>query len=182
MLTASYAKVNLFLEVLGELPGDYHEIETLLCSVSICDTIKYALTKKQGIKLWSNLPEMEDRDNLVFRMASYMSERFRPERGLDIYLEKRIPIAAGLGGGSSNAATTIRALDQLLGLNLKLRQMEEIAAGFGSDIAFFLHGGAALASNRGEIVRPLSDIEIDNILLVNPNIAVSSAEAYGMVR
>ncbi len=163
---------------MGKLPENYHEIETLLCSVSICDTIKYALTKKQGVKLWSNLPEMANQDNLVHRVASYILDLFKPQCGIDIYLEKRIPIAAGLGGGSSNAANTIRALNEMLELDLSLRQMEEIAAEFGSDIVFFLHGGTALASHRGEIVRPREDIRIENILLVNPNIAISSRKAY----
>ncbi|MBW6514223.1 MAG: 4-(cytidine 5'-diphospho)-2-C-methyl-D-erythritol kinase [Candidatus Syntrophosphaera sp.] len=182
MLIASYAKVNLFLEVLARLPDNYHQIETLLCSVSVCDTLKFALTKRQDVKLWSNLPEMAVESNLVYRVAAYLMDRYKPEAGIDIYLEKRIPLAAGLGGGSSNAANTIRALNSLWKLELSLAEMEATAALFGSDIGFFLHGGTAWATNRGELVEPCADLDVGNILLVNPNIAISSASAYAMVQ
>jgi len=124
---------------------------------------------------------MATKDNLVFRIASYLHDNYKPDCGLEISLEKRIPIAAGLGGGSSNAANTIRALNHLLKLDLKLQEMEDIAAIFGSDIVYFLQGGTAFATHRGEVVRPCTDIDIDNILLVNPNIPISSAEAYTLV-
>jgi len=182
MLIASYAKVNLFLEVLAKLPDSYHKIETLLCSVSLCDTLKFALTKKLGVKLWSNLPEMAAESNLVHRVATYLQDKFKPGQGIEIYLEKRIPLAAGLGGGSSNAANTIRALDSLWKLNLSLAEREETAARFGSDIAFFLHGGMAWGSNRGEQIRTVEDMDLGNILLVNPNLAISSASAYSLVQ
>ncbi len=181
MQLASYAKINLFLEVLAKLPTDYHKIETLLCSVSLCDTIKYALTKKPEIKLWSNLPEMATDSNLVFKAASYLQGKFNPEKGIEIYLDKKIPIAAGLGGGSSNAANTILALNSLWGLDLSVSEMEDIASLLGSDVSFFLHGGTAWATNLGEQVKQCEDINIGNMLLVNPNIAISSSSAYGLV-
>jgi 4-diphosphocytidyl-2-C-methyl-D-erythritol kinase len=177
----SFAKVNLFLEVLGLLPGNYHEIETLLCSVSLSDTLRFALTKSPGIKLWSNLPEMNTESNLVHRVAAYMLRQYSPAGGVDISLEKRIPIAAGLGGGSSNAATTIIALNILWDLDLSLPDMEGIATEFGSDIPYFLHGGTAWATHRGEKVSPLPDLQLEMILLVNPHIGISAAEAYGLL-
>lgn len=140
--------------------------------------LKYALTKKQGVKMWSNLPEMVVESNLVLQVAHFLQQEFQPPWGVEIELEKRIPIAAGLGGGSSNAANVIRALNFLWGLDLSMSEMESIAARFGSDIAFFLHGGTAWATHRGEVVTPCEDILIDGLLLVNPHIAISSAEAY----
>lgn len=180
MQLASYAKINLYLEILAELPDNYHQIETLLCSVSVCDTLKYALTKKRHVKMWSNLPEMVSGDNLVLQVANYLQREFQPDQGVEIHLEKHIPLAAGLGGGSSNAANVIRALNSLWNLQLTLAEMEDIAAGFGSDVPFFLHGGTAWATNRGEKITPCADLDIRNILLVNPNVRISSGEAYRM--
>lgn len=176
----SYAKINLFLEVLGKLPDNYHQIETLLCSVSLHDTLKFVLTKSPSVKLWSNLPELTDENNLVFKVAAYLQKKFKPKAGVQISLEKNIPLAAGLGGGSSNAAATIRALNLIWSLNLTLAEMEHIAAEFGSDIAFFLHGGCAWGTHRGEKVAPRPFVPLD-LLLVNPGIGISSAHAYGLL-
>ncbi len=130
--------------------------------------------------MWSNLPEMAATSNLVFKVAQYLLDEFKPELGVDIHLEKRIPIAAGLGGGSSNAATTLRALNSLWELDLSKEELDKIAAQFGSDIPFFLLGGTAWATHRGELVEPRPDLQLD-LLLVNPNIGISSAEAYALV-
>jgi 4-diphosphocytidyl-2-C-methyl-D-erythritol kinase len=176
----SYAKINLFLEVLGKLPDNYHQIETLLCSVSLYDTLKFVLTKSPTVELWSNLPELTVENNLVFRVADNLRKRFKPQMGVMISLEKNIPLAAGLGGGSSNAATTIRALNSLWNLNLRLDEMERIAAEFGSDIPFFLHGGCAWGTHRGEKVEPMPFVALD-LLLVNPGIGISSSKAYGLL-
>lgn len=182
MLLASYAKINLHLEVLSKRQDNYHQIETLLCSVSLSDTIKYALTKNRGIKLWSNQPELVSDSNLICKVAKHLELMFQPKMGLEIELNKRIPIAAGLGGGSSNAACTIVALNKLWSLNLNLEKQLSIAASFGSDIAFFLYGGTCWATGRGEILNPLPDMSINNILLVNPNLEISSAKAYSLVQ
>jgi len=130
--------------------------------------------------LWSNLPEMAVESNLVFKVAQYLLNEFKPETGVDIHLEKRIPIAAGLGGGSSNAAVTLLALNDLWGLKLTRAEKELIAARFGSDIPFFLHGGTAWATHRGEMIEPRPDLQLE-LLLVNPGIRISSAEAYALV-
>ncbi len=181
MLIASYAKINLFLEVLGKLPDNYHQINTVFCSIDLHDTLRIALTKKAHLKLWSNVPEMVSDDNLISKMAGYLMDTFKPQSGAEIFLDKRIPIAAGLGGGSSNAAVTLMALNHLWSLQLNVKQMVEIASVFGSDVAYFLHGGMARGTNRGEIIEPLEDSHIRNILLVNPNIMISSKEAYDLV-
>lgn len=181
MPAASYAKINLSLEVLGKLPSGYHQVETVLVSIDLHDRVKYTLTKTPGVKLWSNLPEMATSDNLIYRVAESLRQEFHPKTGVEIELEKRIPLAAGLGGGSSNAAVTILALNRLWELKLSQEQMEEIAASFGSDINYFLHGGCCLGEDRGQRITELEDVVIDNILLVNPHLRISSAEAYGLV-
>ena len=182
MQADSYAKINLYLEIMGVLPNNYHEVNTVFCSIDLCDSIKYALTKKPVIKLWSNVAELESQNNLIYKVVAEMQCRYKPDTGVEIYLEKRIPLAAGLGGGSSNAALTILALNDLWDLQLQNSELEALAAGFGSDVNFFLHGGTALGRGRGEQIEPLPDIDLKHLLLVNPGIRISAAEAYGMVR
>jgi 4-diphosphocytidyl-2-C-methyl-D-erythritol kinase len=181
MLTVSYAKINLFLEVLGRLPGNYHQVNTVLCGIDLFDEIKYALTETGAIIVWSSVAELNGKDNLIYRIAKYLQEQYEVRQGVEIFLEKKIPIAAGLGGGSSNAANAIEALDRVWQLNLSPLEKEAVAAKFGSDINFFLHGGTALGENRGERISAMDDIMIDNILLVNPGIAISAGSAYGAV-
>lgn len=179
MLIASYAKINLFLEVLGRLPGGYHQVNTVLSGIDLFDEIKYALTEKGRIIVWSSVAALNGQANLIYRIANYLQNEYEAQAGVEIFLEKRIPVAAGLGGGSSNAANAIAALDKLWQLNLDPPERERIAAMFGSDINFFLTGGTALGENRGERISPMDDILIDNILLVNPGIAISAGTAYG---
>lgn len=179
MLAVSYAKINLFLEVLGKLPDNYHEVNTVLCSIDLFDEIKYVLTKSRDIILWSNVDDLCGENNLIYKIAKYLQQRFKVQAGAEIRLTKRIPVSAGLGGGSSNAANAIIFLDKLWQLRLTQEEKEEIAAMYGSDINFFLHGGTALGLNRGERITPQGDILIDGILLVNPGIAISAGRAYG---
>ncbi|MFA5665998.1 MAG: 4-(cytidine 5'-diphospho)-2-C-methyl-D-erythritol kinase [Candidatus Cloacimonadaceae bacterium] len=181
MLAVSYAKINLFLEVLSELPEHYHEVNTVFCGIDLFDSIKYSLTKSRRIILWSSIAELNGEDNLIYKVASYLKERYKVSSGVEIHLTKRIPIASGLGGGSSNAANAIVMLDRLWQLNLSQKERHEIAARFGSDINFFLEGGTALGENRGERISPWDDILLENILLVNPGLKISAGTAYGAV-
>ena len=181
MLAVSYAKINLFLEVLSELPDHYHEVNTVLCGIDLFDKIKYSLTKNGSIILWASVAELNGKNNLIYKVASYLQNEYKVASGVEICLSKRIPIAAGLGGGSSNAANAIIMLDRLWQLNLSQKERHEIAARFGSDINFFLEGGTALGENRGERISPWDDILLDNILLVNPGIEISAGTAYGAV-
>jgi 4-diphosphocytidyl-2-C-methyl-D-erythritol kinase len=178
MLAASYAKINLFLEVSAKLPNNYHQVNTVLSSIDLCDYLSFEPLPSPEIKFSCNNPELSSPNNLVYRVASYLLEHYSPKLGVSINLDKRIPIAAGLGGGSSNAASCIKALNLIWNLGLDDAELHKIAAMFGSDINFFLEGGTALGQNRGEQISPIPDIMIADILLVNPNIAISSAEAY----
>lgn len=138
------------------------------------------MTKNQVIKLCTNIPDLPAEDNLVYKVASYMLKRYKPSAGVEIDLEKRIPLAAGLGGGSSDAANVIFNLNAIWNLNLSQAEKEGIAAQFGSDICFFLQGGVAWGTGRGEIISPAEDIEIDHILLVKPDFGISAASAYSL--
>ena len=179
---ASYAKINLFLEVLGKQESGYHDLVTLFAEINLCDFLKFDLTKKGGLKILSSLDSLSSRDNLIYQVAVYIQAKYRVQYGAKIYLEKNIPIAAGLGGGSSNTAATIDGLCRLWGLDLAKAEKHEIASRFGSDINFFLEGFLAIGTNRGEVIEPLdSDLYFDNILLVNPNYPISSGEAYQLL-
>ena len=175
----SYAKINLFLEVNFKLESGYHDITTLFSEINLHDIVKFSLTKNRKIILLSNIKFLANKFNLIYKIAVFIQDKYCVQSGALINLIKHIPISAGLGGGSSNAATAIKALSKLWKLDLSKEEMHEIASNFGSDINFFLEGYQAIGTNRGDIIHPINDdIFIDNILLVNPGFPISSAEAY----
>ncbi|MDD2228805.1 MAG: 4-(cytidine 5'-diphospho)-2-C-methyl-D-erythritol kinase [Candidatus Cloacimonetes bacterium] len=181
MLAASYAKINLFLEVTGRLPNHYHKVNTVFCSIDLCDFIGYSLSDENDITLTCNDTSLETSNNLIYRVALYLKTRYKVKQGVRIHLDKHIPIAAGLGGGSSNAANCLINLNNLWELGIKKEELHSIASQFGSDINFFLEGGFAKGENRGDIITLLDDIPLSPILLVNPNIHISSSDAYKLV-
>ena len=182
LIMKSYAKINLYLDVHEKLSTGYHSITSLFSEIELFDILKFHLTEKADLKISSDYKNLENQDNLIYKIAIYLQTKWCVDYGALIYLKKNIPIAAGLGGGSSNAATTIKALSYLWKLNLSKEEMHDIAAKFGSDINFFIDGYQAIGKNRGEIIKPVeSEIYIDNILLVNPNFPISSKEAYELV-
>src|SRR2546423_1828880 len=151
----SFCKVNLLLNILGRRPDGFHELETVMHPVNLFDTLTFS-RKPRGIELTCSDPALPaDSTNLVHRAASAFFEKARISEGVAIRLEKKIPMAAGLGGGSSNAATTLLALNELFEHPLKPGELHDIAAALGSDIPFFLQSKPALASGRGEKIQPL---------------------------
>lgn len=180
--TSSSAKINLFLDVLSKRPDGYHQIRTIFTEIELADIINFALTKKGTVKILSDKDFVSPKENLIYKVAIFIKERYNVKFGVKINLQKNIPIAAGLGGGSSNAASTILALSRLWNLNLSKQEMHEIAENFGSDINFFLEGGCSLGENRGEKITNLNSFDIDNIFLVNPGFEISSKEAYEKVQ
>ncbi|MDP8268786.1 MAG: 4-(cytidine 5'-diphospho)-2-C-methyl-D-erythritol kinase [Candidatus Tenebribacter davisii] len=177
----SSAKINLFLDVLAKRPDGYHQIRTIFSEIELADIINFALTKKGTVKILSDIDFVSVDKNLIYKVAVFIKEKYNVKFGVEIELQKKIPIAAGMGGGSSNAASTIIALSKLWQLNLKKKEMHDIAETFGSDINFFLEGGCALGEDRGEKIHYLDEIKLDNIFLVNPGIRISSKEAYEAV-
>ncbi|MBI9030793.1 4-(cytidine 5'-diphospho)-2-C-methyl-D-erythritol kinase [bacterium] len=179
--SVSYAKINLILNVESLLDSGYNKIRTLFSEIDLSDNLKYSLTKSKEIEVWSNIAELCGQRNLIYTVATYLKDIYSVDRGVKIELEKHIPLAAGLGGGSSNAANAIKALNTLWSLNMTKDEMHTIAAKFGSDLNFFLEGGTALGSNRGEIIERIEPINLDKILLVKPALGISSAEAYKLI-
>src|SRR4030042_3844503 len=144
----AYAKINLTLEVLSKRPDGYHEIASVLQAISLADTLTFE--PAETLDLNCNVPELQTGDNLVLKAARLLKEISGYKKGARINLTKRIPLAAGLGSGSTDAAATLLGLNKLWGLNLAHNKLLELAAKLGSDVPFFLYGGTALAQGRGE--------------------------------
>ena len=174
----SFAKVNLTLRVLGKRDDGFHEVLTVLQSVSLHDTIRFE-SNAEDIVLTCDDPRIPtDRDNIVVRAADKLSSRFEVAAGATIHLEKRIPSPGGLGGGSSNAAVSLLALNKLWGIEADLTELQRIAAELGSDVPFFLHGGVAIGTGTGSTIEPIKDMENRGMIIVTPYFAVSTAAAY----
>jgi 4-diphosphocytidyl-2-C-methyl-D-erythritol kinase len=175
----SFAKINCSLRILGQRPDGYHEIRTVLQTVSLHDTLQFATAPDPEISLSCDSPVIPtDRNNLIVRAAMALRDRYEVRAGVRIHLEKRIPVQGGLGGGSSNGAVTLLGLAHLWKVSTKASELAELAAGLGSDVPFFLSGGRALATGTGTSITSLPDLEVQDLLIVAPDSTVATAEAY----
>ena len=213
LVLEAHAKINLTLEVLFRRGDGFHQINTVLQELALCDTLYLEEISGRKIELSceenflfrkdSNtvagalrplpagegnfaggpagpLPRREG--NLAYEAARLLQERHAPQKGVRIRLIKKIPVAAGLGGGSSDAAAVLSGLNKLWGLSLKKETLREIGAGLGSDVPFFLYGGTALAAGRGELVCPLPSFPKTKVLLAAPaGMALSAAQVYSFL-
>lgn len=181
MLKKSPCKVNLLLNILGKRPDGFHELETVLQPVNLCDELTFEKAAG-GIALSCSDNELPtDARNLVFRAAENFFTAAAISGGVKIHLEKKIPMAAGLGGGSGNAATTLLALNELWPQALSPEKLSGIAASLGSDIPFFLQDHPALGLGRGEQVRALEKFSVLNgkaFFLIHPGFGISTPWAY----
>jgi len=174
----SYAKINLYLDVIGRRRDGYHNIETIFQSVSLFDELHFE-DGEPRVTLSCSMPELDTADsNLVYRAAMLLKQRTGYTGGARIRLEKNIPIAAGLAGGSGNAAATLVALDALWELHLSPRQLHALALELGSDVPFCIVGGTMAALKRGEFLTPLPPLREVWLVLIHPPIAVSASRVY----
>jgi 4-diphosphocytidyl-2-C-methyl-D-erythritol kinase len=172
-------KVNLVLEVLGKRADGYHELATVMQAVDLGDRI--VLEDHDDLELRSVSPEVPaDASNLAMRAARALREAAGLDRGARITLDKRIPVAAGLGGGSTDAAAVLLGLNRLWGLRWPVARLDAVAVRLGMDVPFFLRGGIALATGRGERLERLTGGAI-SLVLVHPRLALSTVEVYGRV-
>ena len=177
------AKVNLGLKILRRRPDGYHDIVSVLQTVDLCDRLVFTPAPPGKTLVRVNRPDVPaGPENLVYRAVEILRRATGAGRGVRVDLEKRIPVGAGLGGGSSNAATALRALDRLWGLRLGPERLAALAAELGSDVPFFLTGGTAVATGRGERIRPVDWDGDFWYVLVYPGFAVSTAWAYENAR
>jgi 4-diphosphocytidyl-2-C-methyl-D-erythritol kinase len=177
----SPCKVNLLLNILGKRADGFHELETVMQPVNYCDDLVFD-RRENGIQLSCSDPSLPtDSRNLVFRAAENFLAAAEISDGVKIHLEKKIPLAAGLGGGSGNAAATLLALNELFGSPLAPEKLFELAAALGSDIPFFLQNKPALATGRGEKIQPLEifpALRGKAFLLIHPGFGISTPWAY----
>jgi 4-diphosphocytidyl-2-C-methyl-D-erythritol kinase len=177
----SFAKVNLRLDILGRRPDGYHELRTIFQTISLHDTLELSIVRESGITLETDSTALSSGpDNLVCRAIDAIACEIGFRGGIQARLQKRIPVARGLGGGSSDAAAALIGMLRLTRMQLPLARLMEIGARLGADVPFFLFGGRALAVNRGDEIYPLPDTPPRTILVVSPReIAVSTKDAYG---
>ena len=173
------AKVNLTLQVLRRRDDGFHEIETLMAPITLADRLQISLRTDQSIRLTCSDPSVpSDASNLAHRAAAAFAKHSGLEFGVDIHIGKKIPHGAGLGGGSSDAAAVLVAIDRLLGTKMPVEELERVAATLGSDIPFFIRSQAAMCSGRGEIIEPFEGLPSADILLVKPPFPIPTPWAY----
>lgn len=174
----SPAKINLILRVLGKRDDGYHDILSLMQKISLYDEMEFRLTDK-GIGIHcpgSDIPE--DRNNIVYKAAESLFSHASYDYGVDIIIRKKIPIAAGLGGGSSNAATTLVTLNDMIGLNYTTEELMKIGAKIGADVPFFVFSRTAWVSGIGDRIEKACTLPPMWFVLINPNFEVSTKEIY----
>ncbi|WP_438497461.1 4-(cytidine 5'-diphospho)-2-C-methyl-D-erythritol kinase [Paenibacillus sp. IHBB 3054] len=177
------AKINLMLDVLHKRPDGFHEVEMIMTMVDLADRLELSEMKRDSIIISSQAGYIPlDEKNLAFQAARLIKDRYNVKSGVHIHLDKRIPVAAGLAGGSSDAAATLRGLNRLWRLGIPAQELQELGAELGSDVPFCVTGGTALATGRGERLTPIENPPQCWVVLAKPPINVSTAEVYGRVR
>lgn len=170
------AKINWFLEILGKRPDGFHEIETVMQAISLFDEITVDHAEELALRCNVDLGPVEQ--NLAWRAAALLRDEHAPGRGAAINLRKGIPHGAGLGGGSSDAACTLVALDKFWKLDLGADRLRELASRIGSDCAFFVEGGMAHCTGRGDVVRPLPDLAPAHVVILYPGVVSPTGAVY----
>jgi len=178
----SHGKINLGLDVLYKREDGYHEINTIMQQIDLCDTLTIR-EKEEGIIIKSNNKDLPlDSSNLIYKAWEKLQEKTGIKKGIEVTVDKRIPIAAGLAGGSSNAAVVLKGLNELWDLSLDEKSLREIGVEIGADVPFCITGGTALAEGIGEKLTKLKPFKDKDLLLVNPGLTISTAEVYGSLK
>lgn len=185
----AYGKINLGLDALSKRPDGYHELSMIMQTVGIYDTLTFSVTEEPGIKLTveveggsqpASVPV--DQSNLVWRAADLLMREFDIRQGVRIHLVKRIPVAAGMAGGSSDCAAALKGVNQLFGLGLSLTQLQERGVKLGADVPYCLLGGTALAEGIGEKLTVLPDMPDCPMVIAKPAIGISTPFVFKNLR
>ena len=175
------AKINLTLDVTGKLENGYHTLSMIMQSIDVCDELSFEKTADETI-LFSMNKDLPDKipaeKNLVYKAAKLMKDTFKIDGGFKIHLTKNIPAAAGLAGGSSDCAATLIGINELCGLGLDIEKLCEIGVKLGADVPFCIRKGTMLAEGIGEILTPLTPLTGIPVLLIKPNISISTPYVY----
>jgi 4-diphosphocytidyl-2-C-methyl-D-erythritol kinase len=173
------AKINYRLDVLGKRADGYHDLRMIMQQLDLCDQLTISLSEKPGIRINCNADDVpNDERNIAWKAANLLYQLTDQKTGIDISIKKIIPVAAGLGGGSSDCAAVLRGVNELLGLGFTTAQLMEKAVKLGADVPFFLFARTARAEGIGEQLSPLVKIPDAWVVLVNPNLPVSTAWVY----
>lgn len=179
ILMKAKAKINLTLDVIGKREDGYHELEMIMQSVNLHDTLSIKKIKTPIVRLDCNYPWLPtDERNIVYRAVKLFLERINSNQGIAIYINKKIPVGAGLGGGSADAAATLVGLNRLFGMKLSKKELMEMGLSLGADVPFCIMRGTALAKGVGEKLTPVPGIHNVPILIVKPPFSVSTARIY----
>jgi len=178
MPVPSYAKINLYLKIGKKLSSGYHNIQSVMQMIELSDSISIEPINEDKIIVDSTNMELSGEENLAYQAALLLKKKFKVKHGVKIFVEKNVPLEAGLGGGSSNAATTLLNLNKLWGLKLKEKQLVELASQIGSDVPFFIGENAALVEGIGDKIKRIKKSFSINIVLINSGFRVSTKWAY----
>lgn len=174
------AKINMTLDVVGKRPNGYHDLSMIMQTVNLYDIINIRKMRAKGIKLRTNLRWLpSDERNIVYQAVQLFKESYDIKTGISIELKKRIPVAAGLAGGSSNAAAALIGMDHLFQTRLKQKELMDLGLTLGADVPFCILGGTALAEGIGEILTPLPPMPDCYVLIAKPKINISTPEVFG---
>ena len=174
----AWAKINLTLSVLAQREDGYHALASVMQTISLCDSLRIQPTDESAVTCVVDVPALQNDENLALRAARLLQDEGHLSGGAALELRKQIPTQGGLGGGSSDAAAVLTALNRLCALNLSRAQLEALGARLGSDVPFFIRGGTALIEGRGEYVTPLPDGESLWLIVARPPVSVSTAAVF----
>lgn len=174
----AHAKINLGLDVVGKLPNGYHEVRMVMQTVGIYDELTFSRTEC-GIMVTTDSEELPiEEDNLIYKAANLMKDKYDIREGIHIHLQKNIPIAAGMAGGSTDAAAAMKGISRMFGLDTSLLELMELGASIGADVPYCVIGGTALAEGIGEKLTPLEPAPECFVLVAKPDINVSTRYVY----
>lgn len=177
--TTCHAKINLFLKLLGKRADGYHKLESLFAFLDLFDELEVKENNEFRLEITGEFAEfINPQDNLFTKILVFFTNNFGITKNLHIKITKNIPVGAGLGGGSSNAASFMKALNEIFSLNLSKTELQKISLNFGSDIAFFFENQASIIKGRGELIENFSKFSAIPILLINPKINLSTKEVF----
>ena len=183
MKIRSYAKINIGLDVIRRLDNGYHEVRMIMQSLRLCDELIVERTDDPGIVITADDPSLPvNEDNLIHKAAKLLIDEFDLPGGLDVKLSKNIPIAAGLAGGSGNAAAVMKAVNELFDLGLSVEDLKKRGVKIGADVPFCIMGGCAISEGIGEVLTPIPSIPQCSVLLAKPSVGVSTAYVYNNLK
>ncbi len=174
----SPAKLNLFLHITGQRADGYHELQSIFQFIDMCDYLTFSSNDDGQIRITPEITGVPLQDNLIYKAARLLQQKTGCQKGADIQLEKILPMGGGLGGGSSNAATTLVGLNHLWKTGLSIEALAELGLVLGADVPIFVHGKAAWAEGVGEVITPMDDLEENWFVLVVPDCHVNTKDVF----